>query len=464
MYKIIPLPELQSISANAIRHALILLFLLVVFTFNFAHRNGWKDDQAQGDDPVYIETAYNYWHSDAHPGRITWSPGYVQLMSPFVGVLGKETGYKIWRFILFAGVSLLVYIAFSRMFGSIWLGTALALFSQMFLTPYAAPTLQALVCLLYLFCFSLLADKTRFLGLAFGILLNGIFVSGAVGGVLFSFGILCVIFYPRLIFSRRFFAQFLASVALFGSVLYHLSYGTASNLNYAEEAAQRGRAGLYHQLSLYIVSSGRSTPYLKPGDDDAQNNADEYHRHLKAIDRYYLDKFGEGESDARAYRHDKRWPLFLLDWPWMMAKDPELMREYRHEVLKTLRDSLFGGDKVFGAFEIAFPFGDYGIHTKSFFKRATYNIVSVIFLMLILMLPHLIRLARKKPFASHGFTWPSRLQILFCLSCLSTLLPLMLVKPLPIYFPPLIPAYLMGIALLTAFFVNRITFSAGTKG
>lgn len=459
MYKATSLPGLKSIPASAVKNFYILLLLLVVFAVNFAYRDGWENAQGPGDEPAYIESAYNYWHSESFsntigsPGyiQITWSPGYVQLMSPFVGILGKETGYKIWRFTLFAGISFLVYLAFSSMFGSIWFGAALALFSQMFLITYAAPTLQTLVCLIYLICFRLLADKARFLGLLFGILLNGIFISGTVGGVFFAFGVLCLIFYPRLIFSRQFFVQFLAGVALFGAVLHYFGYDITK---YSEEAALRGRCGLYHQLSLYIVSSGRSVPYLKPGwDDPIKNNVDEYHRHLQAIDRYYLDKFGEREHELRARRHDERWPLFLLDWPWMMAKNPELMREYRHEIFEALKDS------ALYSFQIILPFGDYNINTTSP-KRGMYLIP----LMFILILPYLIRLVRKKPLASHGFTWPSRLQILFCLSCLSTLLPLMLVKPLPIYFPPLIPAYLMGIALLTAFFANRIAFFTGARG
>ena len=435
---------------RAVKHFYVLLLLLIVFSFNFAHRDGWKDAQIPGDDPAYIESAYNYWHSGKHPGPITWSPGYAQLMSPFVGIFGQETGYQIWRFVLFASVSFMVYFAFSRMFGSTWLGASLALFSQMFIMPYESPSLQLLACLLYLICLRLLTDKTRYLGLTFGILMNGVFVSGTAGFVCISFGFLCLIFYPRLIFSKRFFIQFLAGAALFTVIMHHFHYDI---MTVSEVSAQRGRAGLYHQLSLYIISSGRSTPYLKPGEDDSKTG--EFALHQQAVNRYYLDKFGEDESDARAYRHDERWPLTLLDWPWMITKDPELMKEYRHEVLKTLRDSLFGAERGFGAFEVAFPYGDYGFNTVPFHKRAVYNIVSVIFLIFVLILPYIVKLVRKKPLPSSGFTCPSRLQVLFCLSCLSILFPLMLVKPLAIYFPPLIPSYLMGIALLTLFFIKK---------
>ena len=428
----------------------ILLLLFATFALNFAYHDGWKDAQAPGDEPAYIENAYNYWHSDhfvniiGNPGylNITWSPGYVLLMSPFVGIFGQETGYKIWRFTLFAGTSFMVYFAFSRMFGSAWLGASLALFSQMFIMPYAAPSLQLLACFLYLICLRLLIDKTRFLGFTFGALLNGIFISGTVGGVLFSFGVLCMAFYPRLIFSRRFFIQFLAGAALFGVILHHFNYDI---LKYSEQATQRGRFGLYHQLSLYIVSSGRSAPYLKP-EDDLQNNVDEYHRHLKAIDRYYLDKFGEKEHNLRARRHDEQWPLFLLDWPWMITKDPGLMKEYGQEIFRTLKESLLM------SFQIILPFGDYNFNTSSP-KRGMYAI-PIIF---VLMLPHLIGLVRKKPINYRPPPiWPSRLQLLFLLSCLSSLIPLILVKPLSIYFPPLIPCYLMVIALLASLPISGI--------
>lgn len=425
--------------ACSVKQLYILLLLLVTFAFNFSHRDGWKDAQGPGDEPAYIESAYTYWRSGVVPDKITWSPGYVLLMSPFVGAFGKETGYKIWRFTLFAGISFLAYVAFSRMFGSAWLGAVLALCAQMFVTPYLAPTLQSLVCLLYLICFCSLTDNTRFLGLTFGILLNGIFVSSTMGFVFFSFGALCLIFFPRLIFSRRFFVQFVASVALFGAMLHNFDYDIRK---YPEKAYERGSAGLYHQLSLLIVSSGRSASYLEPGEADPRpGTVDEYHRHLKAVDRYYLDKFGEKEADLRSRRHDERWPEFLLDWPWMMTKDPELMKEYRHQVYATLKDS------ALHAFQITLPFGEYNINTTSL-KRGVF----VIPLMLVLMLPPLVRLVLEKPLAPLELTWPSRLQILFFLSCLTSLLPLMLVKPLLIYFPPLIPAYLMGIALLNMLF------------
>jgi hypothetical protein len=437
------------ISTSAVKPLYILLLLLAVFAFNFSYHDGWKDGQGGGDEPAYIENAYNYWHSGAVPGQITWSPGYAQLMSPFVGLFGKETGFKIWRFVLFAGVSLLVYAVFSQMFCNAWFGFILALYSQMFWWPYNAPSLQSLACLLYLICFLLLTDKKRFLGLTLGIMMNGIFISGAMGFVFVSFGALSLIFYPRFIISRRFLIQFLACAALFGANLHHLGYDIRE---YPEIAYVRGSAGLYHQLSLLIVSSGRYVPYLKPGEDDHSQNhvgeyrshqerADEYYSHLKAVDRYYLDKFGEKEADLRAHRHDGRWPALLLDWPWMMSKDPELMKEFAQDSFRELKENLWM------AFEIILPVRDYHVSSKSP-KRGVF----VIPLIFVLLLPHFIGLIRKEPIGAS--VWPSRLQLLLLLSCLGTLIPLTLVKPLIIYFPSLIPAYLMGVALITSFFIN----------
>lgn len=423
----------------------ILLLLLVAFAFNFTHRDGWKNSQWPGDEPTYIETSYSYYSgvsSSLFPaGQITWSPGYVQLMSPFIGVLGKETGYKIWRFILFAGVSLLVYAAFSQMFGSAWLGAVLALYSQMFNIPYMAPSLQSLACLIYLICFLLLTAKTRFLGLTLGILMNGIFVSGTVGFVFFCFGALSFIFYPRVFVSRRFLIQFLSCAALFGVNLYHCNFDIR---DYPQEAFIRGNVGFYHNLAHLIINTGRSAPYFKPGDDEPkENNPDEFHRQQKAKDRYFLDKYGEKFADIRVRRHDERWPKLFLDWPWMMKKDPELMKEHTQEIFRALKESLWY------SFEIILPFGDYNINTLSP-KRGMY----VVPLMFVLLLPHLIGLARRKPIDAPA--WPSRLQLLFLLSCLATLIPLTLVKPLIIYFPPLIPSYLMLVALLTVFFISGV--------
>src|SRR5205823_12120570 len=131
-------------------------------------------------------------------------------------------------------------------------------------------------------CFRLLVSETRFLGLTFALLLNTLFVSGAVNVVLVTFGLLCVLFERSLVFNQRFFVQLAAGIALFGLVVYHYSFDI---INYPEQAAARGRAALHHQLSLYILSSGRSDPYLERKDIPR-----EYNVRLDAIQRYYLAK------------------------------------------------------------------------------------------------------------------------------------------------------------------------------
>jgi hypothetical protein len=270
--------------------------------------------------------------------------------------------------------------------------------------------------------------------------MNGIFISGTVGFVFCCFGALSLIFYPRLFVSRRFLIQFLACAALFGANLHHFGYDIRG---YPERAFIRGNVGFYHVLSLYVINSGRTDPYLKPGDDEdtGQKNPDEFHKHLRARNRYFLDKFGEEFNDIREHRHDERWPKLLLDWPWMMKKDPELMKEFAQDQFRTLKESLWY------SFEIILPFGDYNVNTKSP-KRGVYFIP----LMLVLMLPHLIGLARRTPIGAPAL--PSRLQLLFLLSCMATLIPLIVLNPISLYFPPLIPPYLMGVALLTAFFIS----------
>ncbi|MBI5937549.1 MAG: hypothetical protein HY850_06855 [Betaproteobacteria bacterium] len=432
------------LATDGMKHIYIVFLLLAALAINYTHRGGWEDVRPPGDDPTYVESAYDYWHKGAHPGAITWSPVYVQMMSPFVGMLGKKTGYQVWRFAIFAGVTLMAYAALTQMFGTVWFGAALALFSQLFLLPYLAPFLQTVICLLYLLCLYLLAYQTRFIGLVFGLLLNGIFISGALGFVLLSFATLCLIFIPRMVMDRRFWFQVMAGLICFVAVLHNFSYDIS---RYSEEAAQRGRAGLYHQLSLYIVSSGRSEPYLAPDEaDPRQYYSTEYERHLKAIDRYYLAKFGETENELRATRHDARWPLFLLDWPWMMERDPELMRGYIVDDLRALRDSLLGSFQTINPFS-AYRLDDYKVTDRaSFVSRAVFNIGSVALLLFILILPYLAGHLRTKLVQLPG--QPSRIQALFLLSTLAALVPLMLVKPLPIYFPPFTPAYLVGLGVL----------------
>lgn len=437
------LSEHGAARSGMAEHVKIMLLLLAAFMINFSFQNGWKDAQGPGDDPVYIQSAYDFWDSGAVPGRITWSPGYVALMSPFVGILGKETGYKAWRFLVFLGASVMAYVAFRRMFGSAWIGATLALYLQTIWQPYVSPSLQLMLCLVLLVCFAMLVEKTRYLGLVFAILINSIYISGAITPVIAAFSILCLVFYPRLIFSARFFAQISLGLLLFLAVLGYFKYDLSS---YPEEAGLRGRAGLYHQLSLYILSSGRSQPYYQPGDyDPAQGYPDEYHRHLKAIDRYYQANFGGTEHELRDVRQDKRWPLFFVDWPWLMQKDPGLMKEYALDGIKTFADS------VLDAFEAIRPYKD-----QSYAKRLAYHAIMFVLLLVTLMVPWLVKLTKRRPLGLDAITRPSKLQMLFALSCLSIVVPLLLVKPLAIYFPPLIPLYLFAAALLATAFLRKV--------
>jgi hypothetical protein len=417
---------------NLVKHLFSLALLLVAFAINFSHQDGWKDGQAPGDEPAYVERAYSIWNSAAAPQPLTWSPGYEVLMSPFVGIFGKEQGYKIWRFVVFGSMSLLAYFAFARTLNSIWFGLVLGIYTQLFFEPYISPALQSVECLLILLCLFLLGFGTRYLGLVFGILLNCILITGAALSLITSFSALCLLFYARKLWSRQCILQLLLGVGVFAFFIHHYSYDLRE---YPAEASFRGRAGLYHQLSLYILRSGRSAPYLKPGENDPTRGVDEYHRNLFAIDRYYLANWGATEAELRSQTHDRRWPSFLLDWPWMMRKDPQLMKEYRLEVMRNLRAS-------FGlAFQIVFPFGEFPPHSRPLIRSFYF-----LGLVILLMAPWSIRpIRRRMPFST--VAWPSRLQFIFLLSSLSILVPLILVMPLEIYFPPLTPCFLMICAL-----------------
>lgn len=417
--------------ASSKKHLILVLLLLLAHAFIFAHRNGWQDAQMPGDEPSYVEKAERFWRSNVYQ-RMTWSPEYVVLMSPFVGILGQEEGYKVWRFTLFASVSLLAYFAFARMFGSAWFGFVLALNTQLLWAPYASPSLQALAAVIILVCLLLLQGQSKNLGLVFGLLLNGIFVSGVINTIMSAFGALCLFFYARSLFCRRFFYQVSVGVAIFAMMVVSHSYDLTK---YPEEALIRGRAGLHHQLSLFIFSSGRSSAYLNP-EETVPNT---YHGHLEAIERYYKDKFGNTEAFLRSQKMDEKWPAFLLNWPWLIEKDPELMRDYFYQEISTLVGSFYN------AFQIILPVEKYDPNTTSRI-RGNYHLSLIV----VLTLPYLMLLGRKGSPSSLQLTWPSRLQLFFTLSTLAIFVPLMLINPLLIYFPPLIPAYLMGIALLSS--------------
>src|SRR5438477_7937515 len=99
----------MTLERQAKTHIYVSLLLRVTCAYNFAYRDGWKNAQMPGDDPAYVAAARSHWDTSGNQVRgMTWSPGYIALMSPFIGMFGEETGYKLWRFGLFGTVSLLV--------------------------------------------------------------------------------------------------------------------------------------------------------------------------------------------------------------------------------------------------------------------------------------------------------------------------------------------------------------------
>lgn len=140
--------------------------------------------------------------------------------------------------------------------------------------------------------------------------------------VLPTFGVLCLLLCPRLVARRGFLVQGAVGVVVF--LLLGVGYFAYDLTTFPGEAVVRGRAGLHRQMSYHILNSGRSDPYLEPGVDVPR----ESHAHLAAIDQYFVDKFGYGKQHLRHHAMDPRWPAFLLDWPWLMEKDPALMKEF----------------------------------------------------------------------------------------------------------------------------------------
>lgn len=412
------------------KHLLVCLLLILAHIAIFTQREGWMDTLGPGDEPHYVQMAEGFWHAGIRTG-MTWSPGYVALMSPFVGLLGKEAGYTVWRFVVFGGVGILAYLAFARMFGSMWYGIVLALCAQLFWTPYAAPSLQMLSAGILLTCLLLLQGTMRHLGLVLALLMNGVFVSGIFSSIFTAFLACSLVFAPRSLFTRRCALQFSTGIAML--LLMTWTHGF-DLVGYPQSALDRGRAGLHHQISLFIFSSGRSAAYLNPGETVPNT----YLGHLDAIERYHLDKFGHTEEYLRTHRMDDTWPAFLLNWPWLAEKNPELMKDYAALNIRTFVDSLYN------AFQVILPIEKFNINSATY-ARGNYHL----YLLAILLFPSLVMIRLKKSRQPMP-TWPSTLPLLLALSSTSILVPIMLIKPLLLYFPPLIPAYLTGAGLVSA--------------
>ncbi|MFN8369806.1 MAG: hypothetical protein U0T83_04170 [Bacteriovoracaceae bacterium] len=390
-----------------------------------------------GDEPGYITRAKTLWDTGKDDHFITWSPGYVLLMSPFVGILGEVEGYKIWRFFLFGTLSLLIYFTFRNITGSSWLGLILSICYQMLYLPYISPSLQTSVSLILIISLFLLTNYEKNLGIVFAILINGIFISGILPPVIASFGLYCLIFLPKLVFTKRFIKQVSVGFVILISFIFYKSYNL---MDYGKECEIRGRAGMHMQLQLFMMYKNLDAPYVDKPEDLLDYS---YHKRVKFLDKYFLDKFGYSKLHLRNNKMDPKWPGFLLDWPWLIKKDPDLMFAYIDNILLTLKDSLKN------AFQIIIPIGKYDVNTTSA-KRGNYQFI----ILLIMILPFIINRFKKSPVQK--IHYPNTTQLALTVCSLSILVPLLLYNPILIYCPPFIPAYLMAMACAALVLIKLI--------
>ena len=418
----------------AIATAIAVFLLVILSAVTYSHRGGWIPNGGVGDEPAYIHSAYLFWTKGAVE-HITWSPGYNALMSPFVGIWGESLGFGIWRFVLFTALSLLVYFNFKIISGSRFIAFVLAFYAQNSLIIYESPNVQSLVAVLFLTSMLLLSGSKNRIGIVWSVLLFGVYVSGVMSFVFMSFVIVSLLFFRKLVFSQRFLKQFSLGSALF---LGCFIAGNFHKNSFSRTSADRGRAGFYNQLAQFIWSTGRTKKYKDP----AAAQLKDFSAAFPYIDKYFAERFGYPIGELREMHIQDGWPSFLLNWPYLWKRDPKLMKAFALDSRSMLVDSL--RNMVLAVT----PFKKFHPIVPAEEKQDWTILLSSLLLAWFSFAIFLSKGAR-----SASPPKPNPRQIAFAICCLSILVPLMLVKPLDLYFPPLIPVYLFGLVLASKYAV-----------
>lgn len=149
---------------------LLSLLLLVAHMVMFTWMDGWANSQFACDEDVWLGNALKAWeagrgHSIAHV------PLYCDLVTTFIVPFGLETGFKIWRFLLFFSGGVFMLAALAR---HVRLAVAfpLALHFILLTTPYQGGT-YSYVATLFVLAYLHFVARRQTTGAALGVLFLG---------------------------------------------------------------------------------------------------------------------------------------------------------------------------------------------------------------------------------------------------------------------------------------------------
>jgi len=402
----------------------LCVLILAVNFFVICRSVGPNVSMKGADESQWVINAVHYWKLGVG-SPIGHVPLFHDLIVPFVGgfFVDPETGYAIWKYLLFFVSHLLVFYATSKV-SNIWIGLSIAIYFQFTVDPWGDPTYSHLAMTLFLLSVVLVLYNRKLLGGAFGVLLLGSLVRLEL--LLFAVTAACLL----LLFSRKsvltsaFFKQLALPVILFVGLIY---WHGSSLTRFPREYMFRGQQSVVWYVIDFMYNHGYFSQYAVPNRGNIP---------LDVLDTVLTQQFGK---DLKGLNQSSFLEIY--------HRNPTLIKARYTEMVQQL-PSL-----IASPFIVRIP---YGGSSKPFFGILHLSVIAIVpvfffrFFTRVVPLKGLLGRVLKYLGAVPGITAisPPKEAVLMLLSALAGFLPWLMTSPQPHYVMMALPLQLMIFALL----------------
>lgn len=274
---------LNRIKSKPLYYLLLFSSLFLIFLTAFFVLDSWGKTQLLrmgADEPVWVDQALKFYHL-GKGSPYAHVPLFHDLIVPFVSGIffSFETGYIVWKILLFVISSLLFFYVISKISNQ-WIGLLFTINYELMYNFIAFPTYSILAMIFFLFALSVIIHNKKNIGLAAGILLIG----GMVRLELVLFGIvfftLVTIFCSKLIFTKKFIFQVSIPIIIFISLIY---WHGSSITSFPKDYLFRGNQSAVWYVIDYMYYEG----YFKKYTDADRGNIP-----MDILDNVLIENFG----------------------------------------------------------------------------------------------------------------------------------------------------------------------------
>jgi hypothetical protein len=316
----------KKIKSRPIFYSLLLLSLIIICAFAYYILDFWGKERLLrmgADEPVWVDRAIKAFQ-EGKGSPYAHVPLFHDMIVPFVsGILFSfETGYIIWKVLLFVVSSVLFFYIFSKL-SNIWVGLIFTVHYELMANYVAFPTYSVLAMIFFLAAISVIVSNKNNLGLAFGLLMLG----GMVRLELTLFGIvfflLAIVFFTKLVFSKKFLRQISIPIAIFIFLIY---WHGSSIISLPKDFMYRGNQSSVWYVIDYMYYEGYFDKYNVPDRGSIP---------MDVLDKVLVENFGMGllELDDSSFIE-------------MYKANPKLINARYMKMLTELPDLLTGNFKV----------------------------------------------------------------------------------------------------------------------